>query len=148
MFVTVISFREKPRFPRSNPFSTQKLRMVVTHEVRKAVDEGILDLVVKVSNDVDNWCDVMKRDGTYVDHPCTHGYECQDPTIDIVVVSPHGNDMGPGHVIRAGLLDGTISAQAQARQEFPNLYYILKTRCTRLVIALQSHNAIQRFSYS
>ena len=59
MFVTVISFLEKPRFPRSNPFSTQKLRMVVTHEVRKAVDEGILDLVVQVSNDVDNWCDVM-----------------------------------------------------------------------------------------
>ena len=34
--VTVISSLEKPRFPRSNPFSSQKLRMVVTHEVRIA----------------------------------------------------------------------------------------------------------------
>ena len=76
MFFTVISFLEKPRFPRSNPFSTQKLRMVVTHEVRKAVDEGILDLVVQVSNDVDNWCDVMERDGTYVDHTFMDMSEC------------------------------------------------------------------------
>ena len=90
MFVTVISFLEKPRFPRSNPFSPQKLRMVVTHEVRKAVDEGILDLVVQVSNDVDNWYDRMDRDGTYVDHTFMD-MSAKILNSDIIVVSPTGS---------------------------------------------------------
>ena len=80
--------------------------------------EGILDLVVQVSNDVDNWCDRMEQDGTCVDHNLMD-IIAKILDSDIVVVSPHGNDMGHGHIIRWN----TISP-GQARQEFPNLHYI------------------------
>ena len=83
----------------------------MVHEVRKAVDEGILDKI-QVSNDVDEWCVRMERDGSYVDHTFIE-MSARILDSDIVVVSLHGNASGPGHVIRAGLLDGSESARAR-----------------------------------
>ena len=89
----------------------------MVHEVSKAVDEGILDKI-QVSNDVDEWCVRMERDGSYVDHTFIE-MTARILDSDIVVVSLHGNAMGPGHVIRAGLLDGTESARARPGKNVP-----------------------------
>ena len=78
--------------------------MVVAYEVRKAVDDGIVALV-QVGNDIGKWCDEMQRDGKYVDHTFME-MSAKILDSDIVVVSLHGNASGPGHVIRAGILDG------------------------------------------
>ena len=94
----------KSRFPRQDPLSTQRLRMVVAHEVRKAVDDGLVALV-QVGNNIGEWCDEMQRDGKYVDHTFME-MSARILDSDIVVVSLHGNATGPGHVIRAGILDG------------------------------------------
>ena len=78
--------------------------MVVAYQVQKAVDDGIVALV-QVGNDIGKWCDEMQRDGKYVDHTFME-MSAKILDSDIVVVSLHGNASGPGHVIRAGILDG------------------------------------------
>ena len=76
----------------------------MVNDVRRALDDGILALV-QVGNNVDDWCERMVQDGTYVDHTFME-MSARILNSDIVVVSLHGNASGPCHVIRAGLLDG------------------------------------------
>ena len=92
------------QLPGKSKFLSQKLRIVVAHEVKKAVDDGILALV-QVDNNVNDWCDRMELEGTYVDHTFIE-MSARILDSDIVVVSLHGNATGPSHMIRAGLLDG------------------------------------------
>ena len=85
-------------------------------EVKWALDVGIL-VPVQLGGDVGDWCDRMKRDGTYVDHTFME-MSARILDSDIIVVSLHGNASGPCHIIRAGLLDGT-PGRARSGRNFP-----------------------------
>ena len=76
-------------------------------KVWRALDDGIL-VPLQVGNNVDDWCQRMFRDGTYVDLTF---FEMSASVLDsdIAVVSLHGNASSCCHVIRAGLLDGRHS---------------------------------------
>ena len=106
LFSAILDGYNSHQLPGKSKFLPQKLRIVVAHEVKKAVDDGILALV-QVDNDVNDWCDRMELEGTYVDHTFIE-MSARVLDSDIVVVSLHGNATGPSHMIRAGLLDGKL----------------------------------------
>ena len=85
-------------------------------KVWRALDDGSL-VPLQVGNNVDDWCQRMFRDGTYVDLTF---FEMSASVLDsdIAVVSLHGNASSSCHVIRAGLLDGR-HGQARSGKNFP-----------------------------
>ena len=85
-------------------------------KVWRALDDGIL-VPLQVGNNVDDWCQRMFRDGTYVDLTFLK-MSASVLDSDIAVVSLHGNASSSCHVIRAGLLDGR-HGQARSGKNFP-----------------------------
>ena len=112
LFSAILDGYNSHQLPGKSKFLPIKLRILVAHEVKKAVDDGILALV-QVDNDVNDWCDRMELEGTYVDHTFIE-MSARILDSDIVVVSLHG----PSHMIRAGLLDGK-SGQIRPGKNLP-----------------------------